>query len=120
MNRFFYFIIVFTKYIQLAALDAFFQECDSPNSAQLTRFASALGLDFAEVRVWFCNRRQKRRKTVKKEPEEDVLSQLENQKIPISVRAELQKKNVKKSSLIESLDRMPKEEVVIKVKQEED
>lgn len=60
-------LFLLSPVLQLNALDALFQQCDSPTSSQLTRFAAALGLDFSEVRVWFCNRRQKRRKTGRRE-----------------------------------------------------
>ncbi|KAE9552969.1 hypothetical protein FO519_003806 [Halicephalobus sp. NKZ332] len=48
---------------QKLALDVFFQTNPRPDLTQITEIAQTLNLDNDVVRVWFCNRRQKLRKT---------------------------------------------------------
>lgn len=128
---------------QLATLDALFEQCESPTSAQLNRFAIALGLGFSEVRVWFCNRRQKRRKTISPGKQENVaiLPSSTEESIMTCLAKEINKdrtsgeegetgefnvpsvaKEITISSmtapLIQSLEGMPKEEIVINVSQD--
>ena len=45
------------------ALESHFRRQPTPNSGEYALLADALGLDKEVVRIWFCNRRQKERKT---------------------------------------------------------
>ncbi|XP_056146425.1 POU domain, class 5, transcription factor 1-like [Lampris incognitus] len=45
-----------------AALEASFIKCPKPNPEEITRISEDIGLDREVVRVWFCNRRQKRKR----------------------------------------------------------
>ncbi|XP_056146426.1 POU domain, class 5, transcription factor 1 [Lampris incognitus] len=45
-----------------SALEAYFIKCPKPNPQEITHISEDLGLERDVVRVWFCNRRQKRKR----------------------------------------------------------
>lgn len=52
----------------LDMLNQFFEKNTHPTGPEMTELAEQLNYDREVVRVWFCNKRQALRNTIKKEP----------------------------------------------------